>query len=597
MLKKLTNNLWKIKSKVSSQASRNAISRHASHTIFSHPKSSKLPQSPAYVQITNRFLCTTKLQIKLFEQKHEKSLAEIIAQSTVNDKLLTNSNLNNERFGPELYVLEEIKRLTESPEWKLKSDFKDVIFVCGQHLLSTTISLMEFLIKLGANPQNILVVGKSYSNNKEVAERLEKLGIYVQPTSEQSTFGGFEDAYHDDIGELWRKCYDVMRRKREANESIRGIIILDDGGHVSKHIPGIVRKFRIKDPAKNATSDSIKVVCIEQTSSGIKYTDQVPWPVIQVAGSALKKFTEPSEVARKCVEETIKGIKRACDKNNLKAPKKIGIIGLGSIGAAILEEFKKNNYKTFIVYDKQESKRNEIQQRYKNDNNVAVLALDSTNIESDSAASNAEDQQKTQIAIVDQVSPILHECDVIIGCTGRDIFSMDEMESSFKTIGSPKILVSVSSKDNEFLSLLKQIQKSRKTLQIDPLEDIYYKNGFGAPIVILRGGTPIGFTNELHSVPPRLIEPIRGLKAFACLQALDMLTRKHTTPESYMVNPEWQKFIITKWLGSEPPIEKNLKDLLAKLNDVDELKKFSSGIEYKILENSDQLTNSNPKPK
>lgn len=460
-------------------------------------------------------------------------------------------------LGPELPVLNELIRFAKQ-DLPFKPDFKDVIFVCGQHLLSTTISLFETLVKLGANPKNIFVVGKNYSNNEEVIMRLKELGVHVQLNSQQLTLGGFNATYNADIAAMWESCYSLMHLKKGKGENITGVIVLDDGGHVSANMPAKVKYFTDSANDKDST---INVVCIEQTSSGMNSTKLLPVPTIEVATAALKQWIEPPLVARKCVEEIRHSLKRVQAQHTdvvISQQPTFGIVGLGKIGSAILEELIEAGYQNFIIFDKNEDKVKLVQKSLGHHKSITLEN-------------------------VDLLWALFNNSDVIIGCTGYDITGNKGLDI-FKTIKSPKMLISCSSKDTEFKTVLEHIQERYKKTNkkpCQPLDDIYYKNGFRAPIILVRGGTPIGFTNGMDSVEPRGIEPIRGLKTLACLQAYHMLINGHQEAESYMVNPDWQAFLIAKWLESKPPVPypANLADKGKNLN---EIEAHSGGALYDI---------------
>src|SRR4051794_1700295 len=76
-------------------------------------------------------------------------------------------------------VLPVLEALSERVAPRFLPVFQSTVFVCVQHLLETTGSLFESLIALGARPERIVVLGKLYSTNIAVAERLRQLGIQV----------------------------------------------------------------------------------------------------------------------------------------------------------------------------------------------------------------------------------------------------------------------------------------------------------------------------------------------------------------------------------------------------------------------------------
>lgn len=558
--KQVTNNYWQrlpyskatanndvIETELVKNAKKLITLLHKNYTVchpnFLNTKTFKKPIKNIFVSQRLNFF---------FKNERSTSSFALLTERTF-EQSITPSKLAS--LGPELPVLNEIIRFAKQ-DLSFKPDFKNVIFVCGQHLLSTTISLFKTLIKLGANPSNIFVVGKNYSNNEEVIMRLKELGVQVQLNSQQLTLGGFNATYNADIAAMWESCYSLMQSKKGKGENITGVIVLDDGGHVSANMPAKVKYFT--DPARDKDS-TINIVCIEQTSSGMNSTKLLPVPTIEVATTALKQWIEPPLVARKCVEEIGHSLKRVqAQYADVVIPQQptFGIVGLGKIGSAILEELIEAGYQNFIIFDKNEDKVKLVQKSLRHHK---FITLEN----------------------VDLLWALFNNSDIIIGCTGYDITGNKGLDI-FKTIKSPKMLISCSSKDTEFKTVLEHIQeKYKKTNKkpCQPLDDIYYKNGFRAPIILVRGGTPIGFTNGMDSVEPRGIEPIRGLKAIACLQAYHMLINGHQEAESYMVNPDWQALLITKWLESNPLVP-YASDLAAKGKNLNEIEAYSGGALY-----------------
>jgi len=74
------------------------------------------------------------------------------------------------------------------------------------------------------------------------------------------------------------------------------------------------------------------------------------------------------------------------------------------------------------------------------------------------------------------------------------------MQDLFRLSPKTKTLISCSSEDKEFLSLLRVINNTSLNV-FDPLDDIEYISEFGAKIHLLRGGFPVNFDNSGESVP------------------------------------------------------------------------------------------------
>lgn len=206
---------------------------------------------------------------------------------------------------------------------KKNQNLNDYYIIAVQHLLRSTGSLFETIIRYGIKPQNIFLTGKIYSTNFETSVKLKKLGINVIESTVPDKLGYYISFLEKDVKFMWKELIKVLTPGAK-------IIILDDGGFVLKNVPDeVLLKY--------------KVFGIEQTTSGTRLQKSFKnFPVIHVATSAAKRIIEPPIVSEAVKIQLGKKIK------DLK-PKVIGIIGFGNVGKAIVEEFQKK-YK-ILVYD------------------------------------------------------------------------------------------------------------------------------------------------------------------------------------------------------------------------------------------------------
>lgn len=218
---------------------------------------------------------------------------------------------------PHLQSLTDVEEIFLS----LKSDtaYSETIVVALQHLLETTGSLIESIIRFGIKPENVFVVGKKYSNNVEVIDELIEIGVNVVKSEMSFVPGFYNDSLMNDINKLWDRV--LRSHTKDLN-----YILLDEGGYLHDSVPSEL--------------SSNDIVGIEQTTYGLKKLLNVStqrFSTINVAGSFIKTSIEPALVAHKIVEEL--------NNFGIDNEVKIGIIGMGNIGKAIYHRLRNQGYR------------------------------------------------------------------------------------------------------------------------------------------------------------------------------------------------------------------------------------------------------------
>lgn len=401
--------------------------------------------------------------------------------------------------------------------WSHLDKLKNIIFVCVQHELSTTINLFESLINFGANPNNIYLLGKYYSSCNDVANKLIDMGINRCPYSKSTKPGEFKKTFGNDVKKLWQTVIDKL-----VNQSdIHGIIIIDDGGRCISNIP---QELMLKYP----------IVAVEQTTGGLielKNCD-LAIPVIEVASSAAKLWIESPMIAGAAIREKLEKI-LAINKPNC------GVIGTGYVGQAVIEKILSLQCKVF-GFDI--NKRN---------------TFDHANY---FQCTNKID--------------VIKKADYIFGCTGYDITNDLDIEN----ITYDKKFFSCSSEDKEFLTILQKTQQIYKD-PVDPLFDIIYKTNSKKTVELIRGGFPITFDGGCQPAPVEDIQITQGLLLGAALQALEFLSNTASDNKAYRLklNPVIQQFISAEWAKTKKIIDEPLSSTLNKFKDISWIKTNSGG--------------------
>ncbi|MDD2798776.1 MAG: hypothetical protein PHV20_09315 [Bacteroidales bacterium] len=353
-----------------------------------------------------------------------------------------------------LPILEGLKKIIKSDYFTMNTQFDKVYLIATQHILHTTGSLFEAILELGIPAKNIFLNGKIYSTNIDTFEKLKETAINLFDSSYPSSPGFYVECLENDIRLMWGKLLEQIKPDSR-------IIVLDDGGYTLKNIPDkLWRKHR--------------VIGIEQTTSGVRMLDCIgKFPVIMVATCYAKTVLEPPivvESVKNHLSEVFQDFKN----------KKIGVIGYGHIGKAIVKDFSLN-YNLYL-YDK-----------YK----ISGLT--------------------DSVTICRSIQELYDKCSLIVGITGEDISDVKWLEFS----NSDKTLMSLSSGDIEFNRLLRESSPYLTKPYINPLSTIEICTRNKKKLNILRGGMVANFTGTPNSGPANRIQLTRGLLFSAVAQAIN----------------------------------------------------------------------------
>ena len=383
---------------------------------------------------------------------------------------------------PKYYVLEQLLE-----KHKTQNSLKDYFIISVQHLMRSTGSLFETLIRWGIEPSHIFLTSKIYSAHCETIEKIDQLGINVKMPTIPDRLGYYNEFLENDVLELWEQLRTVLTRNAK-------IIILDDGGFVLKNVPGdILQKH--------------SVFGIEQTTSGTRLQNSFKkFPVIHVAASAAKIIIEPpivSEAVKIQLGDVIQELQ----------PKTLGIIGFGHIGKAIAEEFC-------------------------NDYNITVFDI----------KKNTTTTTNKRFEESESLEKLYQKSDVIIGSTGEDISNLSWLSDS----NGDKTLISVSSGDIEFNTLIRNCTPYLTDEYKSPLQDLYLKTEKGHSLKILRGGLVANFTGKPDSSPGPIIQITRGLLFSAIIQIVENFYELEKQTGALILKPQLQKEVLNFWFKDQP---------------------------------------------
>lgn len=410
----------------------------------------------------------------------------------------------------ELDIKPILKKLAEQFCLSGENPFEDVLLVGMQHVLSTTVDMLQVMYDMGL--RDAVIGGKSYSTHFASIAEIEALGYDYIYDGGQIGYGRFDESMRERVHNIWHRALELINQK-----VYKLVIILDDGADLLRATPGIF--FR----ARELDNDHIRpgmLIGIEQTRGGSNHAlfHGFPFPIINVAGSFIKTKAEYQWVSSKVCSQVETIIHDEIEPAIGRKPI-IGVVGYGTMGQKITKEWTEKDYQV-IVFEKNVNRR-EYAGAASHYHNSAVLI------------SNA---------------------DIIIGCTGTDITEDEGNLNALLYSQDKKWLVSTSSKDSEFNTLLRNIQNEVKRMRYmpDPLGDVHYDNHVGEAITIIRGGFPINFDNDKHSIMPDKIWPTRAALLLACITAAESTTSLRSKADIYMLPRQAQLLVLREYLKCRP---------------------------------------------
>ena len=364
------------------------------------------------------------------------------------------------------------------------------------HALQTTYNVVETILNMGVPAGQMVMTGKSYSQNNEVVEAIKTLGVsYLNPSS--SMPGKFNIGFDRDIHNLWALLETIISEK----SNIENVIVLDHSGKGVQYMP---------------PSMGLPTIGIAKTTADVFMHEKsgVSIPVINMAQSCVKKKLESPMIAQAVLHKINHVIPELLSQTKHTEKPTCGVLGAGAIGGAVAKRLANLGHQV-MVYDTNESLSKTLEAE-----NPAITALKSS-------------------------CQVYATTRIIFGCTGAPTDALDPLDCQI----GPKTLISCSSDDTEFKHTLSKPTRLRHF----PSGHITYTNPNGTVHTIVQGGFPANFDHSGESVPAPDIDITRALTLASVYQAMLMLQQHQSAlyPQLYMLDPELQQAIATLWLQED----------------------------------------------
>ncbi len=393
---------------------------------------------------------------------------------------------------------------------------RNTVLVAAQHLLGSTVGLIDWMHRWGLPYEQMFICGKVYSTHRLALWRLSELGVAVNPNSLVLTDAEVRDPefsydlrFATDVRATLTQAGPVLNRLRDERKAPKQLLVLDDGASSI----GLLL-------AEPALACGARVAAVEQTRRGARVVHNaspgsIAFPIVNVAESAPKLGPEAELIGQSVVDELLIRMRRIEGPGASLEGRQVAIVGYGSVGRAVASALRpRGAQRTAVDIDP-------------------------------SGRQRARDDGVT-ISSIDRES---READVIIGCTGVCVLETDWAKSRRGRV----YLASASSSDVEFRNDpgLRWKARLNPAPEIDDSDhqrihaDFVYGDN-PAQVIVLNGGYPVNFNGALDPIPAERIQLTRALLLSGLRQAVESVEtglRSFNEQEAASIASEYARLV------------------------------------------------------
>lgn len=370
-----------------------------------------------------------------------------------------------------------------------KTRFQDAEFMCVQHMLGVQVPFYEICEGIGMNRGRTTIVGTPYTSNRTVRDVLRDKGWDARRVPLDLA------VWKEEVRSA------IYERLHSAMESGRRVVVLDDGG--------IVSKLLHEDPFLRDHADKFTIV--EQTRRGITVADENPLrtAIANVAQSLTKVLVEGPIIGDILQEKLMTRLERL----GIKSVKgmRIGVVGKGAIGNPLIEELKRMG--------------------------AIVTGWDTDRDKLTPAEKKLSEAE------------FFGGQELILGATGMESMGPEQLA----LVKSGTIIGSCSSKLVEIdMGAMSQDAIPGGTKEIDSESfppSVEYTLKDGRKITVLAQGYPLNFDGSVNTTDPDLIQVTRALLLLGLLQA-----SRSKVPEVHRLDIEGQLKIL-EFFAKQPKVQ------------------------------------------
>lgn len=375
---------------------------------------------------------------------------------------------------------------------KRSKDLVNVAVIWRDHFLEDNIGLLTSFMRMGVKASDILVMdkGDSTKHRKEITATFKKLGFQVELLDNNSL-------EEKKLLENGTKIIDKFITDRKDKK----ILILDDGAIISKILI-------------NKRYDNVKAI-VELTEMGLRRirkldVDELPYPVLNVAKTNLKKFITYKEISNTIFTRTIEllGDEKLAGRTLIQ-------LGYGDLGETLAKRFRQYGVRVSIV-----------------DPNIMKLIQ---------AAEEGFTTYRTLEEAMKYEKPF-----IIIGASGEQSISKEVVmmleNECYVTAGA-----------TADLSVFKELEKEGVKYKFIPKYGTQYEID-GKKITVLGNGRSVNLFDS-ESIPNRAIDVFK---------AGTLVTANMAIQEEKILNKNLQLDIVNKWIEDSKILELYYNLYLAK---------------------------------
>lgn len=245
-----------------------------------------------------------------------------------NDKELTNKieDICTAYTDREIEAIEETMPILKKYSEERKKNLEGVAIIWRDHFLEENVGLLTSMVRMGVKPEDVLAIdkGDSTKHREEITATFKKLGYQVDVLDNTAVAN---DILIEDGKRLIKDFIDNRKDKK--------IVILDDGAIVSRILT--LHNYENVEAFVELTVTGLKRI-------GELKENELPYPVLNVAKSKLKRFITYKEIANTIFTRSIE---------LLAGEKLVGRtviqLGYGDLGEVLADRYSQYGARVIVI--------------------------------------------------------------------------------------------------------------------------------------------------------------------------------------------------------------------------------------------------------